>query len=161
MSSIFGGSQQQSTNQSTSQNQAYPALSAALSPQVSNGTTASGTLSGLLGGQGQAGSDAAFANFRNGTGYQFGLDQGSQAVTQNAAAKGLLNSGSTARALDTYGQNYANTQYQNFTNLLQNQVNSGNQAAGVIGATGQKSVSNGTSSGQTNPNVGGFLGALL
>ena len=101
MSSIFGGSQQQSTNQSTSQNQAYPALSAALSPQVSNGTTASGTLSGLLGGQGQAGSDAAFANFRNGTGYQFGLDQGSQAVTQNAAAKGLLNSGSTARALDT------------------------------------------------------------
>ena len=131
-------------------------LSNALSPEVNNGVQANSTLSGLLGGQGQAGSDQAFANFRNGTGYQFGLDQGSQALTQNAATKGLLNSGSTARALDTYGQNYANTQYQNFTNLLGQQQQVGNQAAGIIGSTGQKSVSNSSSS--SNPGLGGFIG---
>ena len=154
MSSIFGGSKSQSS--SSSSNQAYPMLSNTLSPEVNNGVTAGGTLSGLLGGQGQAGSDAAFANFRNGTGYQFGLDQGSQAVTQNAAAKGLLNSGSTARALDTYGQNYANTQYQNFTNLLSQQQQMGNQAAGIIGSAGQRSNSNSSSS--SNQGIGGFLG---
>lgn len=163
MSSIFGGSKQSST--SSSSNQAYPQLSAALTPEVNNGVAANNTLSGLLGGQGQAGSDAAFAQFRNGTGYQFGLNQGEDAVTQNAATKGLLNSGSTARALDTYGQNYANSQYQNFTNLLGQQQQTGNQAAGIIGSTGAKS--NSSSSGSSNGSVfgsggiGGLFGGVL
>lgn len=182
MSSIFGGSQNksQSTNASTSasnsnsqsSNQAYPMLSQALGGQTTNGTGASNDLSALLGvGGDPAAQQAAFKNFQGSTGYQFGLNQGSQAVTQNAATSGLLNSGATAKALQTYGQNYANTQYQNYLNPLQSLVSSGNQAGSVIGSTGQQSTSQsqsqsqsqGTSngSGSTKPGVGGLIGGLL
>lgn len=142
-------------------------LSQALGGQVANGTNASNGLSAMLGlGGDPTAQNAAFKNFQNSTGYQFGLNQGEQAVTGNAATRGLVNSGATAKALDTYGQNYANTQYQNYTGLLQGQQNAGNQAAGVIGSAGQQSSStsnsNGTSNGASSskPGIGGFLGAL-
>lgn len=184
MSAIFGspskesstGSQQStsnSTSNSSSGNLAYPALSNALGGQTTNATSASNDLSALLGVGGDASAQqAAFKNFQNSTGYQFGLDQGSQAVTQNAATKGLLNSGSTAKGLETYGQNYANTQYQNYLNPLQSLVSSGNQAGSVIGSTGgvsnSNSVSNSQSTGTNSSSgtgakqgIGGMLGALM
>lgn len=186
MSSIFGGSQSatnsnnnsvsnsNSTSASQSNNQAYPMLNQALGGQVTNGTNAGNGISAMLGlGGDPAAQNQAFQNFRNSTGYQFGLDQGAGAITGSAATKGLLNSGATAKALDTYGQNYANTQYQNYTNLLSGQQNAGNQAAGVISGAGQQSTSNsnsnsaansaGTSNGgsSSKPGIGGFLGALL
>lgn len=168
MSAIFGApskSDQGSQQSSSSSNQAYPMLSQALGGQVNNGTTASNGLSAMLGLGGDTDAqNKAFSNWQNSTGYQFGLNQGTQAITQNAAAKGLLNSGSTAKALDTYGQQYANTQYGNYTGQLQNLVNSGNQAAGVIGSTGQQSQSQGTSNSSSTgekKGAGGFLGALL
>lgn len=154
MSSIFGGSSQKSS----SSNQAYPYLQGALSPEVSNGVSADQTLSSLLGGHGSAAQNAAFKNWQGSTGYQFGLNQGSQAITQNNAATGLLNSGATAKALDTYGQQYANTQYQNYLNPLQNLVNSGNQGASVIGGAGQTQQSSGSSN---TGGLGGALGSLL
>lgn len=168
MSAIFGSpstSSNNSTNTSASSNQAYPALSSALSPQTSNATGASNSLAALLGvGGDPAAQQQAFQQFQNSTGYQFGLNQGTQAITGSAASKGLLDSGSTAKALDTYGQNYANTQYQNYLNPLQSLVSSGNQAGSVIGSTGQQSASNGTSTGSSTgakQGIGGFLGALM
>jgi hypothetical protein len=140
-------------------------LSQALGGNVSNGTSADSGLAAMLGlgGNTQA-QNQAFSNWQNSTGYQFGLNQGSQAITQNNASKGLLDSGATAKALDTYGQNYANTQYGNYTNQLQNLANTGNQSASVIGSTGQQSQSNGTSSSSNTgakQGAGGFLGSLL
>jgi hypothetical protein len=172
MSSIFGGSKEQSSettqSQSQSGNQAYPMLSQALGGQVSNGTNASNALSGLLGvGGDQAAAQAGFKNFQNSTGYQFGLDQGGQAITQNAATKGLLNSGATLRGLNTFGQNYANTQYGNYANQLQSLLSGGNQAASIIGSAGNQSSSSSTghstkSGSSSNGNgIGGFIGALL
>ena len=170
MSSIFGGSQNQSQGQSASSsqssNQAYPMLSNALGGQVNTGTAASGALSGLLGlGGNQAAAQQGFQNFQNSTGYQFGLNQGSQAITQNKAAAGLLDSGSTAKALDTYGQNYADTQYGNYTNQLQSLIGSGNQAGSVIGSTGNQSTSQSasqnSSNGSSKPGLGGLLGGVL
>lgn len=158
MSSIFGGEQQQS--QQTSSNQAYPMLSSALGGQISNATGGSNQLAGMLGINGTQGQDDAFKNWQNSTGYQFGLNQGSQAITGNAASTGLLNSGATAKALNTYGQNYANTQYGNYTNQLQGLVNSGNQAAGVVEGAGQQSQQ--TSSGsKSNGGLGGAIGSIL
>lgn len=154
MSSIFGGSQQTSNDHTSNVNNA--AVTSALTPQLTNGTNASNTLSSLLGGQGTPAQSQAFQNWQGSTGYQFGLNQGSQAITQNNAASGLLDSGSTAKALDTYGQQYANTQYQNYINPLQNLVNSGNQAAGVVGGVG--AVTNNQS--QQTSNNGG-LGAVI
>jgi hypothetical protein len=46
-------------------------------------------------------------------GYQFRLDQGEQALTNNRAAGGLLDSGSTLKDILGYGQNYASSEYQN------------------------------------------------
>jgi hypothetical protein len=154
MSSIFGGSNEQRS----SGNLAYQGLNTALTPQVNNSTSASNGLAALLGiGGDPAKQQQAFSNWRNSTGYQFGLDQGSQAITQNAASRGLLDSGATAKALQTYGTNYANTQYGNYFNQLQGLTNSGNQAAGVLANAGQ--VSQGTST--SKPGIGAFLGQIL
>lgn len=162
MSEIFGGSQSKGSTQSQSNNQAYPALSTALSGSVNNGADASNQLSNLLGLNGAQGQNAGFQNWQNSTGYQFGLNQGTQAITGNAATQGLLNSGSTAKALDTYGQNYANTQYGNYTNQLQQLIGSGNQSAGVIDSAGQQSTSSGSnSSSSNNGGIGKFVGSLL
>lgn len=166
MSQIFGGSSQKSTSNSvsSSSNQAYPYLNGALSGTVSNGTGAGDQLASMLGLNGSTGQSDAFNKWKDSTGYQFGLNQGVQSITGNAATQGLLNSGSTAKALDTYGQNYANTQYQNYLNPLQNLLSSGLQGAGVISSAGNvsNSTSNSNSSGNSNNGgVGGFIGSLL
>lgn len=168
MSAIFGSPSQSnqssisnsaSSSNNSSSNQAYQTLLSSLSSQLGNSTSASNTLAGLLGvGGDPTTANQGFQNFQDSTGYQFGLNQGTQAITQNAAASGLLNSGATAKALDTYGQNYANTQYQNYLNPLMNLVNGGNQAGSVIGSSGQ--VSNGTSQSQsTGTSNGSSTGA--
>lgn len=137
--------------QSSQFNQAYPMLANTLGSQVSNGTGASNDLSALLGvGGDPAAQQKAFQDWQNSTGYQFGLDQGSKAITGNAAARGLLNSGDTAKALDTYGQNYADTQYQNYLTPLMNLINSGNQAGGIVSGAGGVSQSSGITQGQSS-----------
>lgn len=155
MSSIFGGSSQpgketsnaSSQSNSSSSNQAYPMLSQALGGQLGNAGGASNSLAAMLGiGGDPSAQNQAFDNWRNSTGYQFGMDQGTQAITGGAASKGLLNSGSTGKALEQYGQNYANTQYQNYLNPLQSLIGSGNQAGSVIGGAGNVSDSSATSS---------------
>jgi hypothetical protein len=136
-------------------------LSQALGGQISNGTGASNALSALLGvGGDPAAQQQAFQTFKNSTGYQQGLDQGVNAITGSAATRGLLDSGATAKAVDTYGQNYADSQYQNYLNPLQSLISGGNQAAGVVGQTGQTSTSNSSGTGQKQ-GAGGFLGSLL
>jgi hypothetical protein len=49
---------------------------------------------------------------QNTPGYQFRLQQGTNAITQNAAATGNLMSGNTGKALEDYGQGLASTAYQ-------------------------------------------------
>jgi len=162
MSSIFGGSQQHQSSSSLSENQAYPYLQGALGKNVSNGSGAGNQIADMLGLNGASSQNQGFNNWRNSTGYQFGLDQGVNSITGNAATSGLLNSGSTLKALDTYGQNYANTQYGNYTGMLQNLLNSGNQSAGIIGSAGGKSISNSLGSSSSNTGgLGGFVGSLL
>lgn len=164
---IFGGnnSSSQSTSQSNSYNQAYPQLSSAFQGQIKNSGAASDQIANMLGLNGPAGQQTGFDNWKNSTGYQFGLDQGVQGIVGNQATQGLLNSGSTAKAVDTFGQNYANTQYQNYLNPLEALLSSGNASAGVLANAGQtsnstsNSNSNGFSGGQSG--ASGFLGSLL
>lgn len=157
MSSIFGGSSQPDASQGTSSssNLAYPGLSTAMMPQVSNGTGASNGLAALLGvGGDPAAQQQAFNTWKASTGYQDGLNQGIQGIVGNNATRGLLDSGATAKGVDTYGQNYANTQYQNYLNPLQSLVSSGNQAGSVIGSTGQVSQSQQTKNSSANSKSG-------
>lgn len=123
--------------------------------------TANADLLGLNGPAGQAHSGPAFQNYLNSTGYNFQLDQGTRALTGNAASRGLLNSGSTAKALTNYGQNLASTNFDNYLGQTGNIANRGLVASGQIGTAG-------TQGGQTAANAqqsgiskaGGIFGDL-
>ena len=52
------------------------------------------------------------ADLENSPGYQFGLEQGSRALNNTAAAKGNLLSGAALKAAERFGQDYAGTQFQ-------------------------------------------------
>lgn len=159
---LFGGSSEKSQSTSSSSNQAFPYLQSALGGTIGQGTAAGSSLADMLGLNGNPAQAQGFNNFRNSTGYQFGLDQGLQSIRGGAATKGLLNSGSTAKALETYGQNYANTQYGNYTSLLQSLLGSGLQGANILSGAGQVSQSQSTSSGsKSDGGPGAFLGTLL
>jgi hypothetical protein len=159
MRTVFGGPEE-GTSQSSSTNQAFPLLSQSLSPQLGNATGGSNSLAALLGvGGDPAAQQQAFSNWRNSTGYQFGLDQGVNAITGNRAAKGILNSGGTAKAIDTFGQNYANTQYQNYLNPLQSLIQSGNQAGQVLGSAGTVMQSSEKKQG-SKKGMGDFIGQV-
>ena len=78
----------------------------------------------------------AFAKFQADPGYQFSFDQGQQAIDRSAAARGILNSGATAKALDRFGTGLADQEYGNYFARLQSlagvgqtATNSGNEAA--------------------------------
>ena len=140
MSSLFGSGANAIAGGTTTQNQAYPYLQGALSGTVGNGAAAGSTLASLLGLNGAGAQNSGFNTWKNSTGYNFGLGQGVQSIVGNQATQGLLNSGGTGKAIDTYGQNYANTQYGNYTGMLQSLLGSGNQAGSVIGNAGQQSI---------------------
>lgn len=88
-------------------------------------------------------------------GYQFNMDQGSQAVSRQMAAGGFLNSGNEATALDQYGQGLAMSTFNQQAQLL----------AGLAGfnapAYGQNSTA--ATNASTNANNSSFtqLGGVL
>lgn len=149
VSSIFGGSKSSSTQ--TSENQAFPWLKDQLGGNVGMGNSAMGTLSSLLGIGDPAAGKSTLTNFLNSTGFNFLRDQGERGITGSAAAKGLLNSGATAKAITSFGQNLAQTKMndlmQNLTSLGQYGLGSANTIAGA----GQKS--SGTSSGSSSNGI--------
>lgn len=146
MSNLLGGNSKQSQSSSTS-NQAYPYLQGALSGDVSNGTSANDMLSQLLGGD-----QSGLQNFQNSSGFQNQLQQGSQAVTDNAASRGLLQSGGTGKALTSYGQGLASQSYNSYLQNLLGLSNAGTAAAGVISGAGQTST--GTQSSKSKTGLG-------
>lgn len=105
----------------------------------------------------------AFQNYLNSTGYNFNLQQGTGAINANAASKGLLNSGATAKALTSYGQNLGSAYFNNYLGQLGNlsgqqeslaggygnlasgwgaQVNQGLQSAADVGQAGTQGGNN-------------------
>ena len=107
-----------------------------LQPQVTEGQSAGGALGGLLGlpGYNAAQSQAAFKNYLGSTNYDFLLNQGEQAQGYlNAPA---LQSGGTAKALQSFGQGLAGNALQGYEGLLQNQQGLGVQAGSALGQIG-------------------------
>src|SRR5271163_4920796 len=103
-----GAQQAQST---ISSNQANAAQQTALTnvtgaeqPYQTLGSTSANGLNSLLSTGFQA---PTLAQAEQTPGYQFQLQQGTQAIDQNAAANGTLMSGNTGVALENYGQNLA------------------------------------------------------
>lgn len=107
----------------------------------------------------------AFQNYLKSTGYQFQLGQGEGAITGNAAAKGILNSGATAKALTGYGQGLASTTFNNYltqlgslAGLQGSQAGQGLTAAQTVGQAG---TAGGIASGQLTAQAGQSLGTAF
>ncbi len=124
------------------------------------------------------GTQSAFQNYLNSTGYQFQLGQGDAAITDSASSRGILNSGDTAKALTRYGQNLASGSFTNYlgqiaglNGLQQATANSGLTAAQLVGQAGttgggiagqlqaQAGQSQGTAFAQAANYLGGGLSA--
>lgn len=156
----FGASSQKSNQQSqtasSSNNQAYPFLQGALGNQVSQGTQGTNALYSLLGLNGADAQNSGFDTFRNNSGYDFMRDQGVEGITTSNAAKGLLNSGSTLKAITGYSSNLANNFLNTYLTSLTGASNSGLQAAQVLAGAGQTSQSKGNSSGVSSGSSANF-----
>lgn len=127
--SLFGGS---SASKQALTGYKYLTGKNGIQSYVNNGRNANTDAYGALTSQDSPG----FKNYLNSTGYNFALDQGSRAITGSAAARGLLNSGSTAKALTQYGQNTAQKYFSDYLGQLGDVANRGLTASGQIGSAG-------------------------
>lgn len=98
------------------------------------------------------GTTSSFDNYLNSTGYKFQLGQGINAINSSASAKGLLQSGGTAKGLEQYGQNLASTTFNNYLQQLiagagasHNQATLGQTALSQIGGAGSQGGGNAAS----------------
>lgn len=141
------------TNQTSAinaQNAALSSTTAAEQPYQALGSTSANSLANLL----QQGFQApTLAQAQATPGYQFQLQQGTQAIDENAAANGTLMSGNTGTALQNYGQNLAQGAYQQTyqnalnqyianSSTLQGAVNSGLSSTGQLAGANQASAQN-------------------
>lgn len=80
----------------------------------------------------------AYQDYQNSTGFQSALDAGGRAITGSAAARGLLGSGSTAKALQTYGTQLGQQNFNNYLNQLSGVSGMGLQAGSMLGGAAQQ-----------------------
>ncbi len=146
MGSLFGKPATESSS-----NRAYGDISSGFKPLFGLAGQGSNALSALLGGDPNAG----FNQYKKATGFDWQGEQGSRGITGNAAAAGMLRSGSTQKALVNYGNNQQN-QYANdyMTHLLQ-QAGLGFNAGQLVSGAGNTQSSTGQ-----KPGLGGILGSL-
>lgn len=135
----------------------------------STGSAASGGFGSLLQPYGQTFQSPTDVTEQNDPGYKFRIQQGLDALQNSAAARGGLESGGTAKALNDYAQNSASSEYGNVYNREFNNFQTGynqynndqnnqfNRLADLAGF-GQTSTGQLNSSGaQAAGNVGNIL----
>lgn len=108
----------------------YTSAIDSFNPYTTAGESATTLYSDALGLNGSEGNTRATGAFQTGPGYQFALDQGTQAALRGASAAGMLNSGNTLTALTDYGQGMANQEYGSWLDRLQGMSSQGLAAAG-------------------------------
>lgn len=136
------------TSKSLSENTNNSLIKSTYGGQMGQGTGANNYLSSLLTGQGDTGAaNAGYQGYLDNAGYAPAMRQMSQSVTGQGAAAGLLNSGSTAKALQTRGTELNHSFFNNYLQQLAGLSGLGLQAGGLVANTGQKSTSNSTSGG--------------
>ena len=110
---------------------------AGLQPFLQNyGQAQQGTqqLSNMLGLNGAAGNQQALTTLQTTPGYQYQLQQGTNAVNAQAAQGGMTNSGNQAIALQNLGQGLGGAAANNYINQLQPYLGAQQSAAGGIGS---------------------------
>lgn len=126
------------------QNQTLGNINNLFTPQTTLGNNAMNTLDSTLGVNGQP---ANYNNFLNMPGYQFAVQQGTQALQRQAAASGSAYTPNTGAAIGQYVTGTAMQDYNTYISQLQNAAGLGAQA-------------NNTLSG-ANLTVGGNISQLL
>lgn len=95
-------------------------------------------------------------------GYQFGLNQGTKALENGAAARGMTYSGQQAKALTQFGQDYAGSKMDQSVNRLLQLANAGSGSAANIANAGSNyagtAANNITSQGTANALLAGANG---
>ena len=79
---------------------------------------------------------SAWDQFRQGTNYQWRLNQGMGALNSSYAANGTFDSGAADKGRIEYGQNFASNELANYMNLLAGQQAMGLSAAGAVAGVG-------------------------
>lgn len=92
---------------------------------------------------------AGYEGFQASPGYQFRLDEGIKAAERSAAARGLLGSGGTLKALQRYGEGLASSEYENYANALRSMAGIGQTSTQATSAAGQ-AAAQGISNAFTN-----------
>jgi hypothetical protein len=119
-------------------------------------STASGIGTAANGVAEAGGADAGYRNYLQMAGYAPAMRALSQDVTGQGAAAGILNSGSTAKALQTRGADLNNQFFNNYLQQLSGLSGLGLQAGGLVANTGQTSNSKGGS-----PSTAGTIGSVV
>jgi hypothetical protein len=132
-----------------------------LMPWVNTGGQALGQTANLLGLNGQPAADAAMATFQQSPGYQWQLGQGLRAVDAGAAASGMLRSGATLKAEQTYGRGLANQDFSNYYNRLAGLSQLGEQGAAGGASTAQTGANLAQGAGNTQASIYGNLASGL
>jgi hypothetical protein len=142
---------------STSENINNKLITDAYGGQMQQGTGATNFLSSLLTGQGNtSAANAGYQGYLQNAGYAPAMRQMSQAVTGQGAAAGLLNSGSTTKALQTRGAEINQGFFNNYLQQLAGLSGLGLQAGGLVANTGQKSTGTGAS-----PSTAGSIASTI
>ena len=119
------GAQTGATAQQTANASPYTSLGASSANQLQQLLAPGGSLSQ---GWNQSFQAPTAAQAEQTPGYQFQLQQGEQALQNSAAARGGIDSGGTAKALDQYSQGLASQNYQQtYNNAFQNYQQNYNQ----------------------------------
>ena len=121
-------------------------LTSTYSPVMQSGVGATNYLSSLLTGSGDVGAaKQGYQNYLQMAGYQPAMTELSRDITGQGAASGLLNSGSTAEALQTRGAQLNNQFYNNYLQQLSGLSGLGLQSGQIVANAGQQSQSTGGS----------------
>lgn len=139
ITSTYGGQMQQGTGATN-----FLAQLLGVSPSGVAGTanTVGTAANGIAAG---GGAQQGYNNYLQMAGYAPAMRQMTQGVVGQGAASGLLNSGATARALQTRGTELNQGFFNNYLQQLAGLSGLGLQAGGLVANTGQKSTSTGGS----------------
>lgn len=136
LQSLFGGSSSKSKNKS------YDFIKSQYGPATGYTAQAGNAVSQFLGGD-----SSGFDAYKGATGFDFGMGEGLKNITGNAAAKGLLRSGPTQRALVRYGNDYSQQYARDYINQYLGLGQLGLGAGGLIANAGQESSGSSSSGG--------------
>lgn len=153
ITSTYGGQMQAGTGANN-----FIAQLLGLSPQaVSDGAQAVGTAANGIADAG--GAQQGFQNYLQMAGFAPAMRQMTQGTVGQGAAAGILNSGSTARALQSRGAEINQGFFNNYLQQLGGVADRGMQAGGLVANTGQRSTSIGgrpSTAGSIASAVGGI-----